>query len=81
MLEASASVVLAFLAAAPAVAPAAEELLLPMGSARGWSSENGDEGEELQEQCARKKTMAAEWDELFTTPLSFISSLEIYIGS
>jgi hypothetical protein len=70
-----------FLAAAPAAAPAAEELLLPMGSACSRSSENGDEGEELQEQCARKKTMVAEWDGLFTPPLSFISSLEIYNGS
>jgi hypothetical protein len=52
-----------------------------MGSARGRSSENGDEGEELQEQCARKKTMAAEWDGLFTPPLSFIPSLKIYVGS
>jgi hypothetical protein len=52
-----------------------------MGSTRGRRSENGDEGEELQEQCARKKTMAAEWDGLFTPPLSFISSLEIYVGS
>jgi hypothetical protein len=46
-LEASASAVLAFLAAAPAAAPAVEELLLPMGSACDRSSENGDEGEEL----------------------------------
>jgi hypothetical protein len=52
-----------------------------MGSARGRNSENGDEGEELQEQCARKKTMATKWDRLFTPPLSFISSLEIYVGS
>jgi hypothetical protein len=70
-----------FLAAAPAAAPAAEELLLPMGSARSRSSENGDEGEELQEQCARKKMMAAEWDGLLIPPLSFIPSLEIYVGS
>jgi hypothetical protein len=76
--EASASPVLDFLAAA---APAAEELLLPVGSARGRSSENGDKGEELQEQCARKKTMAAEWDRLFTPLLLFISPLEIYVGS
>jgi hypothetical protein len=69
------------LAAAPAAAPAAEELLLPMGSARGRSSENGDEEEELQEQCAGKKTMAAEWDALFTPPLLFISPLEIYFRS
>jgi hypothetical protein len=52
-----------------------------MGSARGRSSENGDEGEELQEQCARKKTVAAEWDRLFTPPLLFISPLEIYVRS
>jgi hypothetical protein len=45
--EVSASPVLDFLAAAPAVAPAAEELLLPVGSARGRSSKNGDKGEEL----------------------------------
>jgi hypothetical protein len=37
-----------------------------MVSARSRSVGNGDEGEELQEQCARKKTMAAEWDGLFT---------------
>jgi hypothetical protein len=48
-----------------------------MGSVRGRSFENGDEGEEQQEQCARKKMMAAEWDELFTSPLLFISPLEI----
>jgi hypothetical protein len=81
MTEVSASPVLDFLAAAPAVAPAAEELLLPMGSVRGRSSENGDEGDELQEQCAGKKTMAVEWDGLFTPPLLFISPLEIYVGS
>jgi hypothetical protein len=52
-----------------------------MGSARGRSSENGDEGEELQEQCARKKTVAAEWDGLFTQPLLFISPLEIFVRS
>jgi hypothetical protein len=52
-----------------------------MGSARGRSFENGDEGAELQEQCARKKTMAAEWDGLFTPPLLFISPLEICDGS
>jgi hypothetical protein len=69
------------LAAAPAAAPAAEELLLPMGSVRSRSSENGDEGEELQEQCAGKKTMVVEWDGLFTLPLLFISPLEIYVGS
>jgi hypothetical protein len=52
-----------------------------MGSARGRNSENGDGGEELQEECARKKMMAAEWDGPFTPPLLFISSLEIYVGS
>jgi hypothetical protein len=55
----SASLVLDFFAAAPAAAPAAEELLLPMGSERSSSFENGDEGDELQEQCARRKTVAA----------------------
>jgi hypothetical protein len=58
-------------------APVAVELLLPMGSARGRSFENGDEGAELQEQCARKRTMAAEWDGQFTPPLLFISPLKI----
>jgi hypothetical protein len=38
-----------FFAAAPAAAPAAEELLLPMGSERGSSFENRDVGDELQE--------------------------------
>jgi hypothetical protein len=52
-----------------------------MGSARGRSSENGDEGEELQEQCVGKKTMAVEWDGLFTPSLLFISPLEIYVRS
>jgi hypothetical protein len=42
-----------------------------MGSARGGSSENGDEGEELQEQGARRKMMTAEWDVLITPQLSF----------
>jgi hypothetical protein len=49
MTEASASPVLDFLVAVPVMTPATEELLLPMGSARGRSSKNGDEGEELQE--------------------------------
>jgi hypothetical protein len=53
----SASPVLDFFAAA--AAPAAEELLLPMGLERSSSFENGDEGDELQEQCARRKTVAA----------------------
>jgi hypothetical protein len=52
-----------------------------MGSEHGRSSENGDEGDELQEQCAGKKMMAVEWDELFTPPLLFIPPLEIYVGS
>jgi hypothetical protein len=69
---------LALLAVAPAAVLVVEELLLPMGLARGRSSENGDEGEELQEQCTRRKTMAAEWGELFTPPLSFILYPEIY---
>jgi hypothetical protein len=55
----SASPVLDFFAAAPVAAPAAEELLLPMGLKRGSSFENGGVGEELQEQCARRKTVAA----------------------
>jgi hypothetical protein len=64
MTEVSASAVLAFLAAVPAVAPVAVEPLLPMGSARGKGSVNGDGREEQQEQSARRKTMAAEWGEL-----------------
>jgi hypothetical protein len=44
--EVSASAVLAFLAAAPAVAPAAVEPLLPMETARSKSSVNGDGREE-----------------------------------
>jgi hypothetical protein len=48
-----------FFAAAPAAAPAAEELLLPMGPEHGSSFENGDEGDKLQEQCARRKAVAA----------------------
>jgi hypothetical protein len=59
MTEVSASPVFDFFAAAPAAAPTAEELLLPMGSERGSSFENGGEGDELQEQCARRKTVAA----------------------
>jgi hypothetical protein len=57
MAEPSASAVLAFLAAA--AAPAAVELLLPMTSGRNEGCGNGGEEAELQEQCARKKTVAA----------------------
>jgi hypothetical protein len=52
-----------------------------MVSVRSEDCGNGVEGEELQEQCARKKMVAAEWDELFTLPLLFISPLEIYVRS
>jgi hypothetical protein len=52
-----------------------------MASVRSENCGNGDEGEGLQEQCARKKTVAAEWDRLFTPPLLFISPLEIYVRS
>jgi hypothetical protein len=80
-MEPSASAVLVFLVVAPVTAPAAEELLFPMASVHSESCGNGDGGEELQEQCARKKTVAAEWDGLFTPPLLFISPLEICDGS
>jgi hypothetical protein len=80
-MEPSASAVLAFLAAAPVAAPAAVELLLPMVSVCSEDCGNGVEGEELQEQCAGKKTVAAAWDRLFTLPLLFIPPLEIYVGS
>jgi hypothetical protein len=73
----SASAVLAFLA----VAPAAVELLLPMVSGRSKNCGNGAEGVELREQCARKKTVAAEWDARFTLPPLFIPLLGIYVGS
>jgi hypothetical protein len=56
--EPSSSAVLAFLAAA--AAPAAVELLLQMASGRSEGCGNGDEKVELQEQCAKKKTVAAE---------------------
>jgi hypothetical protein len=79
--EPLASAVLAFLAAAPVAAPAAVELLLPMASVRSMDCGNGDDGEELQERRARKKTVVAEWDGLFTLPLSFILPLEIYVRS
>jgi hypothetical protein len=56
-------------------APVAVELLLGMRSVRGKSSESGDGGEEQQEQCARRKTMAAEWGGLITPPLLFLFHL------
>jgi hypothetical protein len=70
---------LAFLAAV--AAPAAVELLLPMVSRRSVDCGNGGEEVELREQCARKKTVAAEWDELFTLPPLFIPPLGIYVRS
>jgi hypothetical protein len=42
---------------------------------------NEAEGVELQENCARKKTVAAVWDGQFTLPPLFISSQEIYVRS
>jgi hypothetical protein len=45
-MEVSASAVLTYLAAAPAVALVAVEPLLPMGSVRGKGSVNGDGKEE-----------------------------------
>jgi hypothetical protein len=51
---------LAFLAAAPAAAPVTEELLLPMGSARGEGCENGYGQRKQLLQNARRKTVAAE---------------------
>jgi hypothetical protein len=77
--EPSASAVLAFLAAA--AAPAAVELLLPMDLGRSKDCRNGGEEVELREQCARKKTVAAEWDELFTLPPLFIPPLGINVRS
>jgi hypothetical protein len=56
---------LAFLATVPVAAPAAVELLLPMISGNGDVRRNGAEEARLQEQCVRKKTVAAEWDGLF----------------
>jgi hypothetical protein len=73
----SASAVLAFLAAALA----AVELLLPMDSGRSTIAEMELREQKLQEQCARKKTVAAEWDGLFTLPPLFIPPLEICIRS
>jgi hypothetical protein len=81
MTEPSASAILAFLAAAPVAAPAAVELLLPMASGRSDGCGNGAERVKLQEQCARKKTVAAEWDGLFTLPPLFIPLLEICVRS
>jgi hypothetical protein len=52
-----------------------------MASVRSKDCGNGDDGEELQERRARKKTVAAEWDRLFTPPLLFISPLEICVRS
>jgi hypothetical protein len=60
MTEASASAVLALLAAAPAAAPVAEELLLPMGSARSNGFENGNGQKKQLQQSARRKTVVAE---------------------
>jgi hypothetical protein len=51
---------LAFLAAAPAAAPVAEELLLPLGSARGKGCENGYGQTKQLLQNARRKTVAVE---------------------
>jgi hypothetical protein len=56
----SASAVLAFLAAAPAAAPVAEEPLLPMRSARGEGFENGCGQKKQLQQSARRKTVAVE---------------------
>jgi hypothetical protein len=51
---------LAFLAAAPAAAAVAEELLLPLGSARGKGCENGYGQMKQVLQNTRRKTVAAE---------------------
>jgi hypothetical protein len=51
---------LAFLAAAPAAAPAVEELLLPMSSARSTGCENGCGRRKQLLQNTRRKTVAAE---------------------
>jgi hypothetical protein len=64
MTEASSSVVLALLAATPAAALAAVELLLPMAAALSESFAGmEDEREASLEQNARKKMTAAEWGE------------------
>jgi hypothetical protein len=69
--------ILAFLAAVPA----AVELLLPMVSRHSKNRGNGAEGVELQEQCTRKKMVAAVWDGLFTLPPLFIPPRVIYTRS
>jgi hypothetical protein len=51
---------LAFLAAAPAAALVAEELLFPMSSARNTGCENGCGWRKQLLQSARRKTVAAE---------------------
>jgi hypothetical protein len=51
---------LALLAVAPAAALVAEELLLPMGSARSKGFENGCGQKEQLLQSARRKTVVAE---------------------
>jgi hypothetical protein len=51
---------LALLAVAPAAAPVAVELLLPMGSARSNGFENGNGQKKQLQQSARRKTVAAE---------------------
>jgi hypothetical protein len=52
-----------------------------MISGHGNDRGNGAEEARLQEQCARKKTVAAEWDGLFTLPPLFIPHLEICVKS
>jgi hypothetical protein len=52
-----------------------------MVARRSKDGGNGGEEVELREQCARKKTAAAEWDGLFTLPPLFIPPLEIYVRS
>jgi hypothetical protein len=62
--EPSVSAVLALLVAAPAAAPAAVELLLPMAAARSKSFAGMEVGRKASlEQNAREKMTAAEWDE------------------
>jgi hypothetical protein len=51
---------LAFLAAAPAAAPVAEELLLPMDSVRSKGCENGCGRRKQLLQSARRKMVAVE---------------------
>jgi hypothetical protein len=63
-MEASVSAVLALLTVAPAVAPAAVELLLPMAATLNKNFAGmEDEREASLERNARKKMMAAEWGE------------------